>query len=168
MTVNTDAIEVSIEIAVDPMTAFTVFTRDIDLWWRKSKEYRFNWRKLGTMQLEPQLGGRVREVYPDGTAFELGKILHWAPPEKLVFEWHSPNYRDDQVTFVEVNFKSIDTGTRATLVHRGWDSLPENHPARHGLRDWDFINLWGGMWKDHLQAIRLVCDAFSNSKSIHK
>lgn len=162
--VNTDAVEVSIDIAVDPMTAFTVFTRDIDLWWRKDKQYRFNWRKQGTMMLEPNEGGAVREVYDDGSDFYIGKILTWLPPQRLVFEWRSPNYRGNQMTEVEVNFAGIDTGTRATIVHRGWNSLPLNHPARHGLEGWDFLNLWGGLWGMHISSVKILCEYLQGQK----
>jgi uncharacterized protein YndB with AHSA1/START domain len=162
--INSDAVEVSIDIAVDPATAFKVFTRDIDLWWLKDKQYRFNWRKQGKIQLEPQLGGKVQELYDDGSSFYLGKILQWAPPYRLVFEWRSPNYQPDQLTTVEVTFENIDTGTRAKVVHRGWNSLPDNHPARHGLEGWDFIFLWGGLWRQHCRLLKLICERYSSER----
>ncbi len=161
--INSDSVQVSIDIAVDPSTAFTVFTRDIDLWWRKDKQYRFNWRKQGVMQLDPKLGGVVEERYDDGSAFVLGKILEWAPPSKLVFEWRSPNYQPGQVTTVAVMFDAIDTGTRATINHFGWDALPADHPARHKLQDWDFILLWGNLWRMHCETLKLLCEYFLKS-----
>src|SRR5205807_9172889 len=41
MTSTTDAVTVTTCVAVDPATAFTVFTEDIDRWWRRSPRYRF-------------------------------------------------------------------------------------------------------------------------------
>ena len=40
-----DAIRVTTRVAVDPATAFEVFTRDIDLWWRRGP--RFRWITAG-------------------------------------------------------------------------------------------------------------------------
>ena len=166
--INSDAIQVSIDIAVDPATAFEVFTQDMDVWWKKDRRYRFNWNKpIGTMRLEPRLAGRVMEVYDDGSHYYVGKILVWEPPQRLVFEWRSPNYRQDQVTEVEVQFKAIDTGTRASIEHRGWQHIPADHPARHQTKDWDFIFLWGGMWRDHLQALQTISERFQGDHIRH-
>lgn len=158
--INSDSIQVSIDIAVDPATAFEVFTQDIDLWWKRDRKYRFNWRKQGTMRLEPQLHGRVMEVYDDGSHYFVGNISVWEPPNKLIFDWRSPNYKEDQVTEVEVQFTAIDTGTRASIEHRGWQHIPADHPARHKTKDWDFIFLWGGLWQMHLQALQLIAERY--------
>ena len=51
--------------------------------------------------------------------------------ERLVFEWRQGQLRPGDVTS-EVVFEADKKGTRVTIEHRGWDTLPLNHPARHG------------------------------------
>jgi hypothetical protein len=37
------------------------------------------------------------------------------------------------VTTVEVTFEAIGNETRVTVTHRGWDTIPQEHVARHGF-----------------------------------
>ena len=52
----------------------------------------------------------------------------------------------------------VDGGTRLTLEHRGWDSLPPDHPARHGMNDSLFLLTNARWWEDHFAALRGVAD----------
>ena len=83
------------------------------------------------------VGGRFLEVYDEAGEdfFEIGKILVWEPGKRLVFEWRGLNFDPGQVTEVELNFSPQGEGTCVTLEHRGWASLPQEHPVRHGLAD---------------------------------
>lgn len=55
----------TVEVSVDPLTAFMVFTEEINLWWKPGP---INWydsyRAIGT-RMEPGVGGRWLEVYDD-------------------------------------------------------------------------------------------------------
>lgn len=108
------------------------------------------------MRFDPGPGGRFVEAYGDtGECTELGKILVWAPGERLVFEWRGTQFAPDQVTEVEVLFEPVPRGTRVTLVHRGWDSIPADHPARHGLGVGQaFQSMIGLWWADLLTSAR--------------
>jgi uncharacterized protein YndB with AHSA1/START domain len=130
-----DAVTVTAFVAVDPELAFEVFTREVDVWWRRGPQYRPGRGRDGTMRLEGRVGGRVLEVYDEaaGDVYELGRVRVWDPPARLVFTWRGTNFTPEQSTEVEVRFEPDAGGTRVTLEHRGWATLPPDHPARHGL-----------------------------------
>ena len=89
-----------------------------------------------------------------GRVFVVGRVEVWAPPHRLALTWRLPNFAPDQVTRVEVRFEPVPEGTRVTVTHRGWDSVPARHPARHGLTGHDFILMRGQWWGDILTAVR--------------
>jgi len=151
-----DAITVSTLVAVDPGTAFEVFTSDVDAWWRRGIAYRVEGEGASTMRFEPGVGGRLVEVFgePPGELFEFGRIEVWEPGRRLVFDWRGPNFEPGQKTRVEVRFEAVGEGTRVTVEHSGWDGLPRDHPVRHRLPDGAFARMWGGWWSRQLGALR--------------
>lgn len=150
------SVTVAITLEVEPEEAFRLFTEDVDLWWQRGPKFRFRPRAHGTMRFEPGEGGRLVEVYDEakGELYEVGRILVWQPGERLVVEWRAPNFREGQVTEVDIRFKANDTGTRIVLEHRGWETLPPDHPARHGLDNRAFLTMQGGWWEEQLVAMR--------------
>ena len=141
-------------VAVDPATAFSVFTADIDAWWRRLPPARFDPDRIGAMRFEPGVGGRLLEVYNSDDAFEIGRVLVWEPAARLVFEWRGPGFEPGLRTEVEVRFEPIGSVTRVTLEHRGWDRVPPEHPARHGYTGGAFSSMIGLRWADQLVALR--------------
>lgn len=144
------SVQVSVEVAVDPNTAFTVFTEEVDRWWRPGP---INWndsaRAVGT-RMEPGVGGRWLEVYDDaaGDVFEKGRIVVWEPGQRLVFLYRDIGHDLDD-TEVEVRFEAVDGGTRVTLEHRGWEKLAPAIAARRlaGKRSgWANILSWYLDW----------------------
>lgn len=57
-----DRATVSVLAKVPQVTAFNVFTQEIDLWWRKGPRFRFG-RQPGALTFEPSLGGRLFESF---------------------------------------------------------------------------------------------------------
>lgn len=127
------AVMVAVTVPAPPARAFELFTRDIGLWWGTGSAFEFHPGRGGSLRFEPGPDGRLVEAYPDGTAYEIGRITAWAPGERLAFEWRLPTFRAGQVTHVEVNFRAVAAGTHVTVEHGGWDTIPPDHPARHGL-----------------------------------
>ena len=70
----------------------------------------------------------------------------------------NPALTADQSTEVDIGFTAIEGGTRLTLEHRGWDSLPPDHPARHGMNDRLFLLTKARWWEDHFAALREAAD----------
>ena len=99
-----DRATVSVLVAVPQAIAFQVFTCEIDLWWRKGPKFRFG-RQPGALTFEPFLGGRLFESFSSesGTHVrEVGRVIVWEPPARLVFSWRNVNFADDESTDVEV------------------------------------------------------------------
>ena len=151
MTVSTDVVHVDVFVEAPQEVAFELFTRDIDLWWRRGPAYRTSSR--ATLHFEPRVGGRFLDVHADnGTAREIGVIRVWRPPLQLVFDWRGVNYAPGERTEVDVSFAPADGGTRVTVTHRGLDNLPPEHPARHGHDTARFLQLMSRWWADLLTA----------------
>jgi uncharacterized protein YndB with AHSA1/START domain len=154
---TTDAVTVTTVVAVDPATAFEVFTEEIDAWWKHGPRYRVDPTRKSSMRIEPKLGGRLLEVYDESRdeAFELGRVRVWKPPQRLVFEMGGRDFEAGQPkTEVEVCFEATEGGTRVTVEHRGWDAVPEGHPVRHGMAGPALANMMGSWWADLLVEVR--------------
>lgn len=153
---ESETARVSIDLAVDPATAFATFTEDVDLWWARGRKNRFRAPWVGIMRFEPGPHGRLIEVYDDETGdhYEVGRITAWEPGHRLAFTWRIPNFAPDEITHVSVTFEPIAEGTRVTLEHAGWEALRPDHPARHGLTGTAFRMMRSGWWADHFVAIK--------------
>ncbi len=137
---------VSVRVAADPQDAFDVFTRDIALWWQPSPLFRFTPRDGGVLRFEP--GGRFIETLPGGKVFVIGRVSVWEPGRRLVFGWRQATFAKDQDTQVEVRFEAVGNDeTRITVEHRGWDSVPPRHVARHTMSDITFLRRHGEYWQ---------------------
>ena len=152
-----DQARVSVAVAVPPPLAFEIFTNEIDRWWRRGPKFRHAGRRGGFIRLEPEVGGRLFESI-DGEAgehvFEVGRVQIWRPPERLAFTWRNANFGPTEQTEVEVEFHPTASGTLVTVTHRGWASLRDDHPARHGLLGADFARMIGMWWSDQMTSLR--------------
>jgi uncharacterized protein YndB with AHSA1/START domain len=149
-----DAVRVTSRVEVDPDTAFRVFTREVDAWWRTGPRFRWHPERGGTLRFEGEQGGRFVEIYPDGECFEVGTIRVWDPPRRLVFGFRAKSFATGECTEVEVRFEPNGDATDVTVVHRGFAALRGDHPARHGLGAGEFENMMGTFWADLLTAAR--------------
>ncbi len=152
-----DRAKVTTFVKTDPQVAFEVFTRETDLWWRRGPRYRFGRAKRGVLHFEEGPNGRLFEEYEDSTVFEVGKVKVWEPGARLVFEWRIANFAPGERTEVEVQFEATEGGTRVTLEHRGWSTIPKDHPARHGLDGTAFTSMIGLWWGDLATSFRVYC-----------
>ena len=89
---------------------------DIAAWWRPNGLFEFTPRGPGVLSFEPGGGGR------------------------------QASFTDGQNTHVEIRFEAVGDGTRVTVEHRGWDSVPQNHVARHHFPDGVFLR-HGEWWQ---------------------
>ena len=124
---------VAVRVPAPPDEAFRAFTEEIGQWWEPNGLFCFDEKRTGTLAFEPGEGGRLVERYDDGDAFEIGRIVTWAPPERLEFTWRQASFDDDHETEVHVRFDAVGDETRVTVEHWGWDRIPQQHAARHGF-----------------------------------
>jgi uncharacterized glyoxalase superfamily protein PhnB len=102
----------AVKVAVDPISAFTAFTDEIDSWWVRGPINFFDAGRAVAMRIEPGVGGRVLEIYDEalGDALELGRITVWEPGVQLTYR----SLVDD--TEVEVRFDAVEGGTRVRVT----------------------------------------------------
>ena len=158
----TAAVIVSIRVGASPLSAFKTFTEEIGKWWRPSPLFRLTPRGDGYLRFEPGQGGRLVATLANGKEFEVGRISVWRPGELLVLTWRQATFAPDQSTEVEVRFEPIGEETRITVEHRGWDTLPQDHAARHGFELMLFQRRQAEHWRALLVSLNAVLQSSSN------
>jgi hypothetical protein len=134
---------VSVEVAVDPTTAFMIFTQEIGQWWRPGP---VNWNNAGRavgVRIEPGTGGRWIEVHDraTGEGVTQGRFTVWNLGERLVFLYQDTGHQLDG-TEVEIGFTPVEGGTRVTLQHRGWEGVAAESVTRaRNLKRWGWGNI---------------------------
>lgn len=112
----------TVEVEADPMTAFTVFTDELDQWWGNGPIDAWDSSRAIGRRIEPGVGGRLIEQYADN-ALELGRVTVWEPGTRVA--WQSSV--DDVV--IDVTFEPIANGTRVRVEGR----VPEGGTGSAGL-----------------------------------
>lgn len=145
-----ESVTVSVEVSVEPGTAFDIFTAEIGRWWRPGPINWYDaWRAVGT-SIEPGVGGRWLEIYDEdaGDVLEIGRILVWEPGARLVLLYRDGGHALDG-TEIEVRFDAVENGTRVTLEHRGWERIDREIAERsRRTKRWGWANIlgWYGEW----------------------
>lgn len=113
----------SVRVGAPPARAFEVFTAGIGRWWPKT--HHIGASELDTHIIEPKPGGRWYERGIDGVECEVGKVLVWEPPSRLVLGWQlNADWKFDPNLITEVEVRFIPDGANATRVeleHRNLD-----------------------------------------------
>jgi uncharacterized protein YndB with AHSA1/START domain len=115
-----------IEVGRPPAEAFRIFTEGMGAWWpadSHSMAADDEGNAPHRVVFEAALGGRIYEVWSDGTEHDWGRVTSWAPPARVVFDW-KPDDLDQPFTEVEVTFApNASGGTVVRLEHRKWELL---------------------------------------------
>lgn len=134
----------TINVKAPPERAFEVFTTGIGRWWPKT--HKIGQSDLDRPVIEPRTGGRWYEIDVDGSECEIGKVLAWEPPTRLLLAWQlDPEWKfdPDLVTEVEVIFTPEGDGTRVCLEHRHLERMGDRAGAVREMVD--APNGWGGL-----------------------
>ncbi|MBM6398905.1 SRPBCC domain-containing protein [Phycicoccus sonneratiae] len=101
-----------VEVPVSPAVAFAAFTDELDLWWVRGPINHFDGGRLREMRCEPEVGGRLLEVYDEAgdDVLELARVTAWEPGSRLALQ----SSLDDVAT--EVTFEPVGEGTRVRVV----------------------------------------------------
>jgi uncharacterized protein YndB with AHSA1/START domain len=146
-TISPAPIRRSIEVAAPRDRAFEVFTAGIGRWWPKT--HHIGKAELDTLVIEPRQGGRWYERDVDGSECEVGKVLVWEPPARLVLAWQlTPEFKYDPDLITEVEVQFIAEGANATRVeleHRNLERFGDRAEAMRQQID------GAGGWGDLLQ-----------------
>ncbi len=150
----TSRVLVALRVRAAPEFAFQAFTAEIGQWWRPNLLFQFTPRGPGVVSFEPGPDGRFIETLANGKVFEIGRIRAWEPPTRLVFGWRQATFAPGQDTEVEVRFEAVGEETRVTVEHRGWETVPQEHVARHSFPDALFLRRHGEWWQSLLASMK--------------
>ncbi len=110
----------------DDAHTFDVFVRTIGAWW-PLQPMSFGRERVRDVTFEARAGGRVYEIWDDGTTVEWGRVSVWEPPSRFVMSWLST----PEPTEVELTFEVLGPRlTRVSVEHRGWEALTEEQLAQ--------------------------------------
>lgn len=151
----TSKVYVALRVKAAPDRAFAAFTQEIGAWWRPNGLFQTTPRAPGVLAFEPGEGGRLTETLANGKVFEIGRILAWEPPSRLVFSWRQANFPPELTTEVEVRFEAVGEETRVSVEHRGFDQVPEG-AARHGFPDEVLLLRLAEWWQVLLGSLKQV------------
>lgn len=127
-----------VEVRVDPLTAFTTFTDELDLWWVRGPINSYGAGKLVAMRCERGVGGRLLEVYDrdSGEGLELARITAWEPGKHLAWQSSLDDVR------IDVRFEPTQDGTMVRLAA----TVPEGGSDQGGTAWIDVTPRWFGAW----------------------
>jgi uncharacterized protein YciI/uncharacterized protein YndB with AHSA1/START domain len=95
--------------------AFRTFTDGIDRWW--PREHHIGASPLERMIVEPRTGGRWYSICKDGSEIDVGKVVAWEPPHRLVLTWQiTAQWQYDPEFSTEVEVQFLAEGPRRTRV----------------------------------------------------
>lgn len=149
----TSKVFVALRVKASPERAFQAFVDEISQWWQPNPLFQTTPRPPGRLAFEPGEGGRLIETLASGKVFEIGQILCWGPPERLVFSWRQATFPPDLHTEVEVRFEPVGQETRVSIEHRGFTQVPVESPARHGFPDAALQMRLAEWWRAHLASL---------------
>ena len=119
-----NSVSVSTVVRTSPDTAFTLFTNDIDAWWRRASRHRSR-PAASIVRFDDD---SLVEVSSEGST-ELGRVLAWEPGSRLVLAWLGPHWAPAERTVVEITFEPDGAGTRVTSnTAAGRRCRPEMQP----------------------------------------
>jgi uncharacterized protein YndB with AHSA1/START domain len=149
---------VALRVAVPQARAFQVFVHDIGAWWQPDGLFRTAPGTPGTLAFQPRPGGALTETPAAGEPYEIGRIITWEPPARLVFSWRQPDFPDELHTEVEVTFEAVANDvTRVSVEHRGFHQVPAESAARHGFPDSALQMRLAEWWHAQLRNIEAAC-----------
>lgn len=139
----TDPIRKSLNVPLQPIEAFDLFTKGINRWWpmdSHSLSAGEDDADRARVHVEPRVGGQVIETRADGSTAPWARVTEWRPGAHLQLHWHVGR-AEDEATVLDVRFAAHDGGTRVDLTHGGFDVLgPQAKTVCAGYTSgWDHV-----------------------------
>jgi uncharacterized protein YciI/uncharacterized protein YndB with AHSA1/START domain len=109
------SVKKQIVVETSQQRAFRTFTDGIDRWW--PREHHIGPSPLERMVVEPRAGGRWYSICQDGSEINVGKVVAWEPPGRLVLTWQlTAAWTYDPAFSTEIEVSFIAEGARRTRV----------------------------------------------------
>ena len=137
----------TIEVPCSQEKAFRVFINEMDTWWplgQFTTSAMSSGQPADAIRVDATPGGKIIEVWPNGTEYEWGTIKAYDPNDFLSMDFHiprpgeqpgsrtmMPGEHEDSRTLVEVRFTALsEAQTRVELTQTNWedafgDSAPD-------------------------------------------
>jgi uncharacterized protein YndB with AHSA1/START domain len=144
-------LEKSVHVPCAPDRAFQAFTAEIAQWWPLSTHSVAQGRAR-SVTIEPRVGGRIFETDAAGGESDWGRVLDWAPPHRFAMTWH-PGRPASDGQVVELGFTAAGSGTRVTLVHRGWESRGADAAKARDSYDSGWDSVLAGRYADFCRQV---------------
>ncbi|MFF0312341.1 SRPBCC domain-containing protein [Streptosporangium sp. NPDC004379] len=136
------SVQAGVTVPVDRAAAFRIFTEEIDGWYVRGPHSWVDPGRAVGIRFED---GFLRELWSDGGHVDLGRLVAWEPPHRLVWaDLVNPGGRME----IEVTFHPVEDGTEVRLLHHGLDTLPADvaDRIRRGY-SWNIALRWfAGRW----------------------
>jgi len=101
--------------------AFGTFITTIGDWW-PVQPFSAGKDRVRDVTIEQRPGGRIYEIWDDGTEIDWGTVTAWEPPARFVMTWTGT----PAPTEVEFTFAALGPAmTRVAVEHRGWEALTD-------------------------------------------
>ena len=121
-----ESVKKHVVVEATPERAFRIFA-DQARWW--PGEHKLFSEDLKDVVLEPRVGGRWYQTGVNGASCDIGRVLVWDPPKRMVLAWQLTSqwtYDGNFMTEVEVRFTPAGAGkTRVDLEHRDLERYGE-------------------------------------------
>ncbi|HYQ16612.1 MAG TPA: SRPBCC domain-containing protein [Polyangiaceae bacterium] len=102
-------------VKTTPARAFAIFTDGIDTWW--PREHHIGKSPMKRTLIEPRQGGRWYAISEDGSECDVGRVLAWEPPNRLVLAWQiTANWAFDPSFVTEIEVRFAPLGPKSTAV----------------------------------------------------
>ena len=127
----------TIEVPCNQEKAFTVFINEMDTWWPMGQftTSAMSGQPAEAIRVDAKTGGKIIEVWPNGTEYEWGTIKAYDPNDFLSMDFHiprpgetagsrtlMPGEREDSRTLIEVSFTALgEAQTRVVLTQSNWE-----------------------------------------------
>lgn len=118
-------------VPIPQARAFALFTGAMERWW-PHQGCADQAEQMLAVKLEPRLGGRWYRRMGNGTDAELGTVLAWEPPGRLVLGWQvdaAMRFDPALLTEVEIRFEPAEGGTLVALEHRNLERFGDSAVA---------------------------------------
>lgn len=142
----------TLHVKASQARAFEVFTAGIAKWW--PPQHTLLKSPLELTIIEHHVGGRWYQIGADKSETDIGRVLTWEPPEKLIVSWQlNSRFEIDQSVESEIEVRFIAESANSTRVEfeqrifavdgEAMRAAVDTPGGWHGILD-NFVRVAGG------------------------